>query len=636
MPRMRNICFLIYGLLISALARGIEIDPIFKTSYLIDHTHSQSIQTIENQKFTPYQNELRLGYVDDPIWVKIEIDPLFEHLSFGANPLKLRIGPYFTDRIEKYEFINREWQKALKGALLKEQNESCSEDAHCFSLLSNPAFSNSIYLKIQTRGVIYLSLDVGRSEKIAFLNIHKVRQSTVSIGFALFLLLSTFVFTLYRPNYLVFSYVCLQSIIVFNLIYSTGLWTNYIDFLSPVQLKDISYFFTCLRALLIAQLVYSLLKNYQISQGYIWLLRLMILLTIVNETVLFLGYVNWALKIQLAIHLFNIFVQFYGLMSSNISHQFIKNLLYASTIGYLVIFLIGLSNIVGYTDFSMPFVVLYYSNLNGTIVGSLLLIVGFYQARLRRIEFEKELDKVKRLSNEAQLNKEKLTERTTLIDLLTHELMNPLGAIKFLVASLKYSVSAEENPIKKLNRIESSVNRMKDLIEQVALSNRLELHQIDYPLEVLDAYQFIDAFIGDHADETRFSLNIEPGICFYSNPILLGHVIKNLIDNAYKYDSKEDKISISVFKNTPLVELAQTTSQSQLGYLTVFEVSNDFDPTQKPDEGKIFERYYRHENVLSKPGMGIGLSIVKTALDKLNKEIQFSIRENRATFKLII
>jgi hypothetical protein len=51
---MRNICFLIYGLLISAFARGIEIDPIFKTSYLIDHTHTQSIQTIENQKFTPY------------------------------------------------------------------------------------------------------------------------------------------------------------------------------------------------------------------------------------------------------------------------------------------------------------------------------------------------------------------------------------------------------------------------------------------------------------------------------------------------------------------------------------------------------------------------------------------------------
>ena len=39
---------------------------------------------------------------------------------------------------------------------------------------------------------------------------------------------------------------------------------------------------------------------------------------------------------------------------------------------------------------------------------------------------------------------------------------------------------------------------------------------------------------------------------------------------------------------------------------------------------------------MTKPGMGIGLSIVKTALDKLNKEIQCSISENQATFKLTI
>jgi K+-sensing histidine kinase KdpD len=68
----------------------------------------------------------------------------------------------------------------------------------------------------------------------------------------------------------------------------------------------------------------------------------------------------------------------------------------------------------------------------------------------------------------------------------------------------------------------------------------------------------------------------------------------------------------------------------------VFEISNFFAENQKPDELKIFDRYYRQENVMTQPGMGIGLSIVKTALDKLNREIEFSITERRAVFKLIV
>ena len=635
MAVMKKICILICWLFFGAVAQGEETNPVFTTSYFIDRSNQQSIQTIESQNFSLYKNELRLGYTDNPIWIKIDTAPLFRNLSTQANPLKLRIGPYFTDRIEKYERINQEWQTAVKGALLKESNESCSEEAHCFSVLGNPSIPNVIYLKIQSRGVIYLQLDVMHTEKIAFLNIDKIRQSTLSIGAAVLLLVSTFLFFVFRPNYLVFSYVCLQFIIVFNLIYSNGLLTSSIDFLTPSQLKEISYFLTCLRAALIAQLVYSLLKNYDLTRGYRVLMRVVLLLTALDLGLLFLGHTNWALKFQLAIHLFNIFVQLYGLKSSNISHKFIKNLLFVSTLAYAFLFIMGVSNIMGLTEISAPLVVQYYSNLNGTMVGSLLLTVGVYQARLRRQEAQADLEKLRILSNEALLSKEKLNERTTLIDLLTHELMNPLGAIKFLVESLKHPDNIEDTPNKKLNRIESSVNRMKDLIGQVALSNRLELHQIEYPLEVLDARQIIEDLIGDYADETRFALNIEPGLCFYSNPILLGYVLKNLIDNAYKYDSKEKKISISVFKADGLNELTEP-STSPLGYVAFFEISNSFDPTQKPDELQIFERYYRHENVMTNPGMGIGLSIVKTALNKLNKEIQFSISENQATFKLTI
>jgi signal transduction histidine kinase len=70
--------------------------------------------------------------------------------------------------------------------------------------------------------------------------------------------------------------------------------------------------------------------------------------------------------------------------------------------------------------------------------------------------------------------------------------------------------------------------------------------------------------------------------------------------------------------------------------LTYVEISNAFALEHRPDELRIFDRYYRQENVMTKPGMGIGLSIVKTSLEKLDGEIHFSIEGQRAIFKLVL
>ena len=636
MPIMTFLFRCLFIFWISTVCFGAERSVAFKTSYFLDTEGTQTIETVLEQPFKDYENELRLGYVDHPIWVRIQVAPLFEQLSFQANPLKLRIGPYFTDWIEKYESVNHTWEKAVKGAVVKETNEACSEDAHCFKLISNPSIANTIYLKVQSHGVIYLHVDVLHAEDMAFLNIEKVRKSTTSLALSVIFLISTIAFFLYRPSYLVFSYICLQIVIVFNLFYATGLITSYIDFLTPAQIKSLSYYVACMRAILIAQLVFSLLKSYELSKGYFRLLYLIGLLTVIDILLIPLGYINLALKLQLGIHLFNVLTQIYGLFTGKIKHQNIKNLLLVATLVYLVLFLLGISNIFALSDISAPFVVQYYSNLNGTFVGTLLLIVGIYEARRTKLDTELELEKLKVISNESKLNEERLRERSTLIDLLTHELMNPLGAMKFSLASLQRPTTEEETTLKRLGRIESSVDRMKNLIEQVALSNRLETHEITYPLERIAALNFIESLMGDYADESRFSLDVSPDICFYTNPILLNHVIKNLIDNAYKYDSREGPITISVYKCPPNEPAMANKASTQSEDRVVFEISNFFAENQRPDELKIFNRYYRQENVMTKPGMGIGLSIVKTALDKLNREIQFSISERRAVFKLIV
>ena len=611
----------------------------YQASYFVDAAGDQTIESIQRQDFSEYKSDLRLGYSDHPIWIRIKVAPVFENFSFQANPLKLRIGPYFIDRLEKYEEINRNWEKVVKGATIKEDNDSCFDDAHCFKLLSNPSIPNVIYVKLQTKGVIFLNIDLMDSERLALLNISKVRSTTLSIAFAGMFLLFALVILIFRPSYLIFSYVCLQLVIVFSLLYSTGLVTSFVEFMTPLQIKEISHYFTCLRALLIAQLIYSFLKTYQLNKTYGFLLRLVFIFTVIDFALIAFGLINWALKLQLCIHLFNIVIQIFGFYTCDFKNKGMKNILLLSTVGYLFLFSYGVSNVMGWLDIKAPFVLQYYSNLNGTFVGLLLLLVGLYQSRLQQLAKEEEIENLKLLSFEAKLNSEKYKERSSLIDLLTHELMNPLGAIKFALASIKRESNEVEGSGVRLQRIESSIERMKNLIEQVALSNRLESHDQSYPLEKVDAQSIIEELISDYADERRFSIEVESGAHFFANPVLLNHILKNLIDNAYKYDSREEKIKLFISKSPMAIgEVLSLLNKNSLlrDDLTYVEISNAFALDQRPDEVKIFDRYYRQENVMTKPGMGIGLSIVKTSLEKLNGEIHFSIQGQRAIFKLVL
>jgi len=61
-----------------------------------------------------------------------------------------------------------------------------------------------------------------------------------------------------------------------------------------------------------------------------------------------------------------------------------------------------------------------------------------------------------------------------MINMLTHELKNPLGTIRFAIASLKRNVFADSDSLQRVKRIDDSVERMNELIEHVALSNKID------------------------------------------------------------------------------------------------------------------------------------------------------------------
>jgi signal transduction histidine kinase len=157
----------------------------------------------------------------------------------------------------------------------------------------------------------------------------------------------------------------------------------------------------------------------------------------------------------------------------------------------------------------------------------------------------------------------------------------------------------------------------------------LTLENIQLNQLILD---LIDDCQPNNSDNLKLKTELDSDCDIHSDFVVISIILKNLIENAIKYNLEGETIEIKAFK---LFDSSSNEEHEKRKYQVQFEISNQFDPITRPNEFEMFNRYYRQNNVLSKPGMGIGLSVVKQLLKQLEKEITYNITESQVTFKII-
>ena len=105
-------------------------------------------------------------------------------------------------------------------------------------------------------------------------------------------------------------------------------------------------------------------------------------------------------------------------------------------------------------------------------------------------------------------------------------------------------------------------------------------------------------------------------VLFNGNEELLNHVLLNLIDNSIKFSSEHGKIVIKLVENND--DVVFTIKDNGLGM--------DLD-TQK----HIFDKFYQGDNSRIIEGNGIGMTIVKKAIDLCLGEIFIDSKLNHGT-----
>ena len=185
---------------------------------------------------------------------------------------------------------------------------------------------------------------------------------------------------------------------------------------------------------------------------------------------------------------------------------------------------------------------------------------------------------------------------------VSHQLKTPLSLLSAATETLQMDrIRSPERLAQYLDTIRAEAQRLTVLVQRVLEFSRVQ-QQRTYEFERVDlgalVRETVDAFShGLAGRQVAFEVRLSgPGPFVLADPAALEQVIANLLDNAIKYSSADQPVSVSV----------RAERQS-----AVIEVMDRGVGIAAADHERIFERFYRVPGTGHRQGFGLGLPIVR-------------------------
>ncbi len=186
----------------------------------------------------------------------------------------------------------------------------------------------------------------------------------------------------------------------------------------------------------------------------------------------------------------------------------------------------------------------------------------------------------------------------------SHELKTPLAVISANTDVLE----AEIGDNKWLGYIRSESERMSELVNELLCLARLDdksghklnMTELDLTNLVLQTALPFESTVFEMGK--RLNVEAQPGVTAKCDESSIKHVLTILIDNAVKYSDDNGEISVKLY----------TRSNKK-----IIEVYNTGEGVPKDKLNKIFERFYRQDEVRNSKsgGYGLGLAIAKSSVE---------------------
>ena len=598
-------------------------------AYFHDETAGLDIQGVQHKPFKPYDKSLRLGFMRGDTWIRVtqQPDQSDHNVVDGELPLVVRLGPHYLDHVWMYQQLDGRWVAEQQGDLKSKKTDICRDDLFCFtpSLDSNQAFT--VYFKINTDGFRWIQLDVLGQKDLQKNVIDRIVRISVALALSVSLLLLGVLFLTVDSSRLMQAYVVFQLASVAFTFSNTGVMAKVFAEVDPDVLNKWGQTFQLLRVCTMVILGWSALIQFKNSPLYEWLVRALMLAGAASLGMLWGWDAQYALQLSFLIFAINPLVQLFGVVKVQGLEPSIQKIL---VIGYAIFALILMyGSMVAFEwtpGFASDATLATVSDwrLNGGLVSMLVFWVVIRQHQSSKLMQLEEVQSLRLVRLQADNQAQQLKERQSLIDMLTHELKNPLSTIRFSLESIKRSRAPGEASDAPVQHIAQSVDRMDALIEHVAESNQVEHGQMDV-IEHLNLTQIVLETIMDYSHPDKFNFTHSEDTSLHANRPLVNVVVENLLGNGYKYAS-DGRVNVTL-SNEP-------KSPTRADASVVLRVSNEVTAENLPDQNQLFTRYYRHPNVMGISGMGIGLSLVKSAVERMGGEVGVEILGQQVTFSV--
>nr|WP_315136819.1 7TM-DISM domain-containing protein [uncultured Limnohabitans sp.] len=622
----RLLCLLLlllfFQVFVHAGAGGYRVD----TAYHHSDTPTHTINDVQSLAFTPYEGALRLGFTKGDTWVRLQIQASQARTGTGQDGPEpatvLRVGPYFLDDLTFYQQQGGRWVEQQGGDRHVKQIQNCPDDLYCFGLTGFDGAATTVYLKVQTTSVRMVQTTVMAADEVIPSAIVRIRRMTVSLTLAAALLVLSLAFFVVERSSLLHLFCWFQAVVILSIAATTGLLAQWLPFLSAETRNDLGNMAQVVRVAFMVLLGWVVIKPCKPVTAYRAAVVLMLAVCGVNLFGVLTEHAVWALKINAIVLWLNTLALVMGVWSARQIAPKLRKILLASFLIFLLFVSLGLYaslGLVWWRDHMGLFQSIADWRLNGVPIGIVVFWIVATEKSNRKIQKLQELQGLQIEAAQSKAHQEKLKERRDLIDMLTHELKTPLGTIKFALASLKRTAKSQGESLERVQHIDASVNRMDAMIEHVALSNKIERHDAHDSAETISAQELMNVVMQEYRDEDRFDVRIQDGASFHADPHFLALIVENLVSNAVKY-AADGKIRISITNETPSE--------------TCFRISNRVAEGSLPDETRLFERYYRHPNFQNHPGMGIRLSLVHSAAEKMGATVHYQKVDREVFFEV--
>jgi signal transduction histidine kinase len=266
------------------------------------------------------------------------------------------------------------------------------------------------------------------------------------------------------------------------------------------------------------------------------------------------------------------------------------------------------------------------TNAAGEVVGILLIGQDITELSAYRLSLEQKVRERTQALKSALENEKKLVEvKDRFVSMASHEFRSPISYIHRNIQAMREQIGKipTADLQARLEKMQSQAEHLSSLLEDVLTIGKTGAAntKIKANLKAVDLKEFFLRVIDEVQSNTQNTHHIEldfpfSNLLIQSDENLLRNIFVNLFTNAIKFSPGQKEVLVSV----------NACSQH-----VICKVKDHGLGIEEIDLPRIFEPFHRGDNAQKIKGTGLGLPIVKKAVETLGGEVDVESKAGEGT-----